>query len=598
VVLLATYALGWSALLGYEYKQLGKHIAAGAGFISNFILWKESGYFDNAAATKPLLHLWSLGVEEQFYALWPITLWLGWKYRLNLLAVTIGISAISFALNVTQASIHPVATFYSPLTRFWELMMGAILAYSTLHGEKHNWKIVAFFGFADHPNNAALVLEQKLRTVQSIIGALLVTVAVLFGSEKTTFPEWAALPTIGTLLIISAGPKAWINRVVLSSRFLVWLGLISYPLYLWHWPLLSFTRIIQGSPPSPLTVSVIVLLSIALASLTYQIVEKPIRFGKNGILKIVVLISAMAVIGYIGFTTYQRDGLNFRSVVRDSISISMDSGRDGGLPSSARSCDFLKPEDTKLFYCASNSRADPRYALLGDSKAEALFEGLLRTSVESHTWMYILNKDDPPLLPVLSDDPIYSHYKKKQVEAAIDIIGNKQSIHTVVIAAATRALFQLENDYSIDDLPSSKNYGPALNGLDQAVTKLITFGKNVVLVMDTPTLPHKEDCIERKTSSSVFNSILLKSSNPNCHIAIQTYRQLSNQYRDLLLEIERTHPGKVRIFDATTILCDVQKGICSIEKNGRLLYGYTDHISDYASTLVGTALNQFLDRNP
>ena len=600
VVFLATYAFGWCALLGDEYKQLGKHIAGGTAFISNFILWNESGYFDNAAAAKPLLHLWSLGVEEQFYALWPITLWLAWKYRLNLLAITIGIAAISFAINIAQASADPAAAFYSPLTRFWEVMLGAILAYSILHEQEHKiaalgWKFVAFLGLSDR-RNRPIAVEQRLRTIQSIVGAMLLSVAVFLVSEKTTFPEWAVLPTIGTLLIISAGPKAWLNRVVLSNRVLVWLGLISYPLYLWHWPLLSFARIIQGAPPSPLGVSVIVLFSIALASLTYQIVEKPIRFGKNGISKIVALMGAMAATGYVGFTTYQRDGLNFRSVVRDNIS--MDSGFDGGRPSFATSCDFLKPEDTELFYCAIDARADPSYAVLGDSKAGALFVGLFRTSTEGHTWMYIGSKPDDPLLPVLSNDLVYSIYQKRPLEVAIDLIGTKQSIHTVVIAAATRALFRLQNDYSIDDLPSSKNYGPALDGLDKTVTRLITFGKNVVLAVDNPTLPHKEDCIDRKTSSNFINSIVLRQPNPNCHIATQTYRQLSKQYRDVLFEIERRHPGRVRIFDATTTLCDAEKDVCSIEKNGRLLYSYADHISDYASTLVGRALNQFIDRNP
>src|SRR5262249_47797182 len=152
--------------------------------------------------------------------------------------------------------------------------------------------------------------------------------------------------------------------------------------------------------------------------------------------------------------------------------------------------------------------------------------------------------------------------------------------------------FQIQNDYSIEELPSNKNYGPALDGLNRTVTRLISFGKNVVLVMDNPTLPRKEDCIHRRTSVNFVNSII-DPSNPNCHLPIQEYLRLSKQYRDLLFEIEKQHPESVRIFDATNILCDVQNGICSIEKNGQVLYGFTDHISDYASTLIGGALNQF-----
>lgn len=100
VVLIACFAFGWFTLFAEEYKQLGKHIAAGVGFVSNFVLWNESGYFDKAVETKPLLHLWSLGIEEQFYIAWPLLLWVVWKRNLNLLTTTIAVAAMSFVLNI------------------------------------------------------------------------------------------------------------------------------------------------------------------------------------------------------------------------------------------------------------------------------------------------------------------------------------------------------------------------------------------------------------------------------------------------------------------------------------------------------------------
>jgi peptidoglycan/LPS O-acetylase OafA/YrhL len=133
LVLIACYTFGWFVLLADEYKQLGKHIAGGAGFVSNFLFWKESGYFDNAADTKPLLHLWSLGIEEQFYIVWPLLLWFAWKQRLNLLTITLTVLIISFALNINKVHSNVVAVFYSPQTRFWELLTGSVLAYITLY---------------------------------------------------------------------------------------------------------------------------------------------------------------------------------------------------------------------------------------------------------------------------------------------------------------------------------------------------------------------------------------------------------------------------------------------------------------------------------
>src|SRR4029078_10282619 len=132
LMLAASYAFGWFALYADEYRQLGKHVAGGAGFVSNFVLGSEKGYFDNAAETKPLLHLWSLGVEEQFYIIWPLLLWISWRCRLNLLTITCAVAAVSFYLNVREVHTDPAAAFYLPQMRFWELMAGAALAYLNL----------------------------------------------------------------------------------------------------------------------------------------------------------------------------------------------------------------------------------------------------------------------------------------------------------------------------------------------------------------------------------------------------------------------------------------------------------------------------------
>jgi peptidoglycan/LPS O-acetylase OafA/YrhL len=133
LVLAGCYAFGWIALFADEYRQLGKHIAGGAGFVANFVLWSESGYFDNSAATKPLLHLWSLGIEEQFYIVWPLLLWFAWKRAFNLVTIIALVAAVSFYLNVAGQRNNPAATFYSPQTRFWELLAGSLLAWLIIY---------------------------------------------------------------------------------------------------------------------------------------------------------------------------------------------------------------------------------------------------------------------------------------------------------------------------------------------------------------------------------------------------------------------------------------------------------------------------------
>ena len=320
LVLIANYAFGWFSLLADEYKQLGKHIAAGAGFVSNFAFWNESGYFDNAAETKPLLHLWSLGIEEQFYIIWPLLLWAAWKQRLNWLPITITIAAICFLLNIRGVHTDAVATFYSPQTRFWELLIGSLLAYIRLYKQGLFAKFKLEYWLSSVVNTRALnVKGTTLNNVQSFLGAALIATAILIITKERHFPGmWALLPTLGAALIISAGAQAWINRAILSNRVLVWFGLISFPLYLWHWPLLSFARIVKGELPSPEIRIAAVLISILLAWLTYKLIEKPIRFGNYNKAKNIILILLMIVMGCSGYNTYKHDGLKFRPIAKQA----------------------------------------------------------------------------------------------------------------------------------------------------------------------------------------------------------------------------------------------------------------------------------------
>lgn len=379
IVLIASFAIGWVTLLPDEYKQLGKHIAGGAGFISNFVLWNESGYFDHAANTKPLLHLWSLGIEEQFYIVYPLLLWLAWKFRLKLVTVTGAIALISFGLTITKYKADAVADFYSPLTRFWELMIGSVLAYGQLRRQDR----VAQFESEGNPSSGMVDDGNRQRTngsnlgkVQSILGTIFIAIGLIVVTTETHFPGWWALfPTLGAALVISAGAQAWINRSILSNRILVWFGLISFPLYLWHWVLLCFARIAEGEMPILKVRIAIVLVSIVFAWLTYKLVEKPLRFGKHSHAKAASLLVLMAGIGYVGYGTYVRDGLAFRfpKLIQELTQFRYDykhGYREG-------SC-FLRPDQDYTAFDSCEARVDTGKKILvlwGDSHAAHLYPG-------------------------------------------------------------------------------------------------------------------------------------------------------------------------------------------------------------------------------
>jgi peptidoglycan/LPS O-acetylase OafA/YrhL len=257
IVIAATLLVGWYVLLPDEFERLGKHLAAGAGFATNLVLWGEAGYFDVSSDTKPLLHLWSLAIEEQFYILWPLILGPVWRRKRGLLLATLSIAAISFAYNVVNVVHHPVAAFYSPLARFWELMLGGILAY--LVRQKGEWLA-------------------QFHVLRAAAGLLLIGVSVFALNREFAFPGyWALLPTFGAFLVISAGFTNWISKYLLGNRLMVGVGLISYPLYLWHWPILVFAKIVKGGLLTPTDRVTAIAASVALAFLTYRFVEYPIR---------------------------------------------------------------------------------------------------------------------------------------------------------------------------------------------------------------------------------------------------------------------------------------------------------------------------------
>ncbi|MBO7882014.1 acyltransferase family protein [Burkholderia pseudomallei] len=571
VVLLATYGMGWFSLYGDEYRELGKHIVAGAGFVANWASWTEAGYFDQAAEAKPLLHLWSLGVEEQFYIVWPLLLWAAHKARrIGWVCAAIGLA--SFVTNVALIGHHPSAAFYWPITRMWELLAGAALAIGAAQ--------VRHVGGWPH--------------ALSVAGALLCLASFVFVDSQAAFPGWwALLPVVGAVGLIAAGRGGWVNRYVLARPVSVWFGRISYALYLWHWPLLSFAFIVAGRMPSPAVRGGLVVIAVALAWLTTAIVERPVRFGAAGMWKIAAPCLLMLGIAYLGGMTYVRGGLGFRkgfSPDADVATAKLGAGHKFVDPT----CGVL-PADRSLFpFCATDKRVRSHFAVWGDSKADALYWGLVRESAPGEGWTLIARPSCAPMAGVsrtssnAGDDPALC--RAANHEAMRMLLGTPE-LKTVVLVMTDRDV--IGQTFAVDG-QSSANPAAALDGLDQAVAALEHAGRRVALVLDNPRLRDPRQCMDRRPLASSFVRHALgvtdMSAAQRCAIGYRDHVTRMASFTALVDELKRRHPALL-VYDPAGALCDAKRNVCPMTLDRHYLYSYGDHLSDYGNGLVA---KQFL----
>ncbi|EGD05486.1 MULTISPECIES: acyltransferase family protein [Burkholderia cepacia complex] len=576
IVLLATYAMGWFSLYGDEFRELARHIVAGAGFVSNWALWTEAGYFDQAAEAKPLLHLWSLGVEEQFYIVWPLLLWTAHKTgRIGSVCAVTGLA--SFVTNVALVNHHPSAAFYWPITRMWELLAGAALAISAAQ--------VRHVGGWAHALSAA--------------GALLCLASFVFVNSQAAFPGWwALLPVVGAVGLIAAGHDAWFNRYVLARPVSVWFGRISYALYLWHWPLLSFAFIVAGRMPSPVVRGGLVVIAVALAWLTTVIIERPVRFGPPRVWKLVAPCLLMLGIVYLGGMTYVRGGLGFRKGYSPDADVTT-AKLGAGHEFVNLTCD-VSPDKQRLFpFCATDKRVRSHFAVWGDSKADALYWGLVRESAPGEGWTLIARPSCAPMRGVwrtssnAGDDPALC---RDANITALRMLLDTPELKTVVLVMTDRDV--IGQTFAVDG-QSSSNSAAALDGLDYAVAALEHAGRRVALVLDNPRLRDPRQCMDRRPLAWPFVRHALgvtdMSAAQRCAIGYREHVARMAPFRALIDELKRRHPALL-VYDPAAALCDAKRDVCPMTMDRHYLYSYGDHLSDYGNGLVAAQFLPLLRR--
>jgi peptidoglycan/LPS O-acetylase OafA/YrhL len=476
VVLTVSLLVGWYALLPDEFAQLGKHVAAGAAFVANIALYGEAGYFDRAAELKPLLHLWSLGVEEQFYLFWPLLLYVAWRLRLRLALVIGTVGAASFFMNVARIKGHEVATFYLPFARLWELLCGALLAYA---------------GTRPHATPAAR--RSLSPNLLSAVGFAMIAGAVFGLNRAMLYPGWwATLPVIGTCLMLAAGEAGWVNRVVLGSRAMVFIGLISYPLYLWHWPLLAFQRIVNPDGMTTLVRVGLIVAAVLLAWATYRFVEGPIRFHRRRGSAALVMALVMSVVGGLGLAA-AREHIRPRSA-HFGLEKLLSAAEAKSFPGPN-----LHPMKAEWDSLMSQGRTTHRVLFMGDSFVEQYYPRIDRLLESDPTGtrgiIFATSGGCPPIPSVVE-----AHHPgcARLLERALAFAG-RADVDVVVIGAHWVGYFlSQERDprygYMIRlesggvarvDQPLGSD--AALTNLSDMISALRTAGKKVFLILPSPS---------------------------------------------------------------------------------------------------------------
>lgn len=600
LVLASCLTVGFLYLTPAELIQLGKHTAAGAFFGQNIALWLEAGYFDTTSELKPLMHLWSLGVEEQFYLIFPLILMALAKWGRTILSgaglilLILLLAGLSFMANILLIGDHPTATFFLPFTRFWELLAGGALAAWTF-SPRHKQ-------LASAPSHLC-----------SITGLALVLVGLAFITPQHTFPGyWALLPVLGAVCLIAAGPQGVVNRYILSFKGMVAVGLISYPLYLWHWPLLSFPRIILAEEPSFKIKVLLVVAAFALATLTYLLIEKPVRFGLHNFKQRrwvpVYLTLLIALVGGAGILTVTPfDGFIERPIAQKLLTIEKSYERDKAIvvdfERTLRKCnheDGMGHLNERILEICRVFTPSPTVTktivLWGDSHAghwSPVFYAYARQ--ENYRLISFLHPGCPPLLHTRRTDGIGNARRCDKFGLAEDVLDHIAKLNPVSVSVASRWGVYWHG---------SRNFAGRLEKASLFLTDMddvTTATEETSQMAITRRLPETFDRLSHIAPVFVLKNLPQLKAMPGPGMlrlsrkmeSTQEEHAVLNQPTSLLIDAATAQWPNIVSLDPAARICAT--GTCTAIMDNTLLYMDDNHVSSSGSLLflddISTALN-------
>lgn len=561
---------GFFFLTAEEYSRLGANARAGAFFWGNFFLMAEAGYFDVASSLKPFLHLWSLGIEEQFYIIYPLLLLLTAKYsaKLFLVALLGGISLL-FGPQISAWLFGPAAgdaiRYYSPLSRAFDLCAGALLALILRKRQ----------------------IKPKYGTISAITGSTLIIISCFVIDSAKPWPSlYTLLPVAGIILLILAGPHNWLSRILLANKPVVLIGLISYELYLWHWPLLSFANILAGGPEHVPSYAKILLLFLALilSFLLFYFFGLPLRrkYRKNGKIGL-ILLALLVVVGLGGHFVMLKKGLPARI---DQASALKGWEAPGINADVARAAPFFP--DWKNYTDAPNQAAleapphQTDLAIIGDSHAQQLYAGLKDLLDEKNIAVFPAS-GQAPYLGVATLTENMSNYRKNGfhlIDQAFNTVINNPRIKTVILAH--------NPECSIGDAidlakPEDKDINAIMErAMRKTLRALQKANKKVILVLDNPALNFDPASLAQRpiNFSNQANNRVISRKDAEANPARIWYNALCKK-----MAAEFDNVKLIDLFDA---FCDAD--YCRATIDGKPLYWDRTHLTNFGSHIAAQFL--------
>lgn len=583
-VLLVCLPFAWMWMFPTQLRDFGQSVVATALFASNILFWKETGYFSVGVDLKPLLHTWSLAIEEQYYILFPVLLALAWRFgRKALFGMVLVIAVVSLGLAQIMSHTHPEFAFYLLPTRAWELMCGALGAFWIL------WR---------RPSPSQTL---------SLIGAACVLVAFATFDHRTPHPSiWTFLPVAGTTLLLIFAREGTNVARFLSLRPLVAVGLISYSAYLWHQPLFAFARLRSITDPSLVLMLSLAVFSLILAALTWKFVEEPFRRHKGRPPRVLprraplMRASALAIVATIaiGAVLHIIEGAPWRTpetAIRYLSTAQMVNPLRDVCHQEARNAQQIQlPPDST---CVSTANVGgPRAIIIGDSHADS-FAYPVREALEKNGWQatQVTTVSCEPIPGIRKGardcaavyDSVLEYLKhekfdlviagmRHQVHWTTSIFDNGQGGQDPDWTVGTPPVYDAEM-LGLTGTPTQTTLAKA--ALQRGMTDLLAIGSSVLVVHAIPEAGWNVPQIAAK------RAFYLGEQTPDVFTDRSAYDERARPGNDLLDAI--TDPNLLHVRPADLFCDDVR---CTNARDGNIYYYDDDHLSLTGGELIADAI--------